>query len=200
MTEPVVEAVVDNEVPPPPTDYGLIVPEDWFRIPLEPDQWKRSIRALVERVFDGQDDAVVLKRQLTKDLCARAEEGYQNGGVELYLSTMSIGPIPLSSSLIVTVIPPGESLGLTVTGKHHAQEVDEVLLPFAGPAVRRRTRTIPEDDDAYGNQLPVTTVDYAVQVPMTAASLLLTFSTSLDPFADAMVELFEAIAKSLRWA
>ncbi|MFF1676057.1 hypothetical protein ACFVYG_08495 [Streptomyces sp. NPDC058256] len=199
MTGQVVEGPGEGVVIPPPSDYGLIVPDDWFRIPLEPGEWKRSARAFAERVFDGQDDAAALKRELIKNLCARAEDGYQNGGVELYLSTMSIGPMPLSASLLVTVVPPGEILGLMVTGNHRDQVVDEVLLPFAGPASRRRTRTIPDDEDASGNQLPVTTVDYAVKVPMTAASLLMTFSTSLDPFAEAMVELFEAIAKSLRW-
>jgi hypothetical protein len=99
----------------------------------------------------------------------------------------------------VTVVPPDEDFGLSVTGAQRAQEIDEILLPFAGPAIRRRTRTVPADDDSSGNRLPVTTVDYGVKIPMTTASLLLTFSTSLDPFAEALVELFEAIAKSLSW-
>ncbi|MET9889285.1 hypothetical protein ABZZ47_03550 [Streptomyces sp. NPDC006465] len=199
MTEPGVEISTGEAVTAPPTDYRLIVPDGWFRIPLEPDQWKRSIRALIDNALQGQDDAAALKRQLAKELGARAEDAYRNGGVELYVSTTSIGPVPLSASLLVTVVPPDEDLGLSVSRKQRAQEIDEFLLPFAGPAIRRRTRTVPADDDSHGNSLPVTTVDYAVKIPMTTASLLLTFSTSLDPFAEAMVELFEAIAKSLSW-
>ncbi|WP_225861049.1 hypothetical protein [Streptomyces triticiradicis] len=199
MAESTVESLTGEADKAPPNDYRLIVPNDWFRIPLEPDQWKRSVRALIDNALRGQDDAVVIKRKLTKELNARAEDAYRNGGVELYISTTSIGPVPLSASLLVTVIPPDEDLGLTVTGKQRAQEIDEVLLPFAGPAIRRRTRVIPADDDSHGNRLPVTTVDYAVMIPMTTASLLLTFSTSLDPFAEAMVDLFEAIANSLSW-
>ncbi|POX57147.1 hypothetical protein C3489_02225 [Streptomyces sp. Ru71] len=183
----------------PPEDYSLIVPDGWFRIPLEPDQWKSSIRAFTDRVFDGRDDAVVLKRELSRSLRERAEAGYRNGGVELYVSTASVGPVPLAASLLVSVVPPGEEIGSAVTGKRRAQEVSTVQLPFAGTATRRRRRVIPEAEEASGNQLPVTTVDYAVRVPLTSASLLLTFSTPLDPFADAMVDLFEAIAKSLRW-
>lgn len=39
--------------------------------------------------------------------------------------------------------------------------------------------------------------DYLGKVPMIAASLLLTVSTSLAPFTAATVEFFESIAKSL---
>ncbi|WP_238431410.1 YusG family protein [Streptomyces cavernae] len=199
MTDPVTGAPTPEMTAPPPADYGLVLPDDWFRIPLEPGQWKRPVRALADKAFEGQDDAVVLKRSLIKDISDRAEAAYENGGIELYISTATIGPIPLSASLLVTVMPPHEDARLTVSGKRRAQEVTQVHLPAAGPAMRRRTRTVPDEDEASGNRLPVTTVDYLVAVPMTAASLLLTFSTPLDAFADAMVELFDAIAGSLHW-
>ncbi|MGW3448990.1 hypothetical protein [Streptomyces sp. NPDC001076] len=195
MPDAVAHGLTDGGLPP--TDYGLVVPDGWFRIPLEPDGWKGPIRALAERVFDGQDDAVLLKREFSKALLARAEEGYENGGVELYISTMSIGPVPLSSSLLVTVVPPEQDFRLDARGR--SQQITAVELPFAGPASMRRTRTVPDADDSSGNQLPVTVVDYAVRVPGTEAVLLLTFSTSLDMFADALVDLFEAVAKSLHW-
>ncbi|MBO4259099.1 hypothetical protein [Streptomyces griseorubiginosus] len=196
MPDTVADDLTDGEIVPP-SDYGLVVPDGWFRIPLEPADWKGPIRALADRVFDGQDDAVLLKREFTKAVRARAEEGYDNGGVELYISTATVGPVPLSSSLLVTVAPAGEDARLKATGR--SQQVADVLLPFAGPATVRRTRRIPDTDDSTGNRLPVTVVDYAVAVPNTQAVLLLTFSTSLDMFADAMVDLFEAVAKSLHW-
>ncbi|MER7184938.1 hypothetical protein ABT404_36650 [Streptomyces hyaluromycini] len=196
MPDVAADGRTDGEILPP-SDYGLLVPDGWFRIPLEPGSWKAPVRALAERVFDGQDDAVLLKREFIKAVSARAEEGHENGGVELYISTTSIGPVPLSSSLLVTVIPAGEDVRLEATGR--SQQITDVVLPFAGPATMRRTRKVPDDEDPTGNQLPVTVVDYAVRVPSTRAVLLLTFSTSLDMFADAMVDLFEAVAKSLHW-
>ncbi|MEU5598126.1 hypothetical protein [Streptomyces sp. NPDC020298] len=199
MTGSITAGLSEEESAPPPSDYGLIVPDGWFRVTLEPDEWKRSIRALVEKTFEGQDDAVTLKRELKRALRARAEEAYGNGGVEFYVSTTSIGPLPLSSSLLVTIVPAGQDLGLAVSAQVRTQQVDEIMLPFVGPATRRRRRMVPQSDDSSGNQLPVTLVDYAVRVPQTNAFLLLTFSTSLDPFAEAMVELFEAVAKSLHW-
>ncbi|MEU9276010.1 hypothetical protein AB0D87_31455 [Streptomyces sp. NPDC048342] len=195
MPDAVAGSLTDGGLPP--TDYGLVVPDGWFRIPLEADGWKGSIKALADRVFDGQDDAVLLKREFSKALRARAEEGYENGGIELYISTTSVGPMPLSSSLLVTVVPPGRGFRLDARGR--SQQITAVELPFAGPATMRRTRTVPVADDSSGNQLPVTVVDYAVNVPGTEAVLLLTFSTSLDMFADALVDLFEAVAKSLHW-
>ncbi|WP_328770984.1 hypothetical protein [Streptomyces sp. NBC_00286] len=42
-------------------------------------------------------------------------------------------------------------------------------------------------------------VEYHVPVPGTAAFLLLTFSTPLEPVADAMADLFDAITGSLTW-
>ncbi|MFJ9560367.1 hypothetical protein ACIRQQ_10030 [Streptomyces fuscichromogenes] len=196
MADAVADGRADGEILPP-SDYGMLVPDGWFRIPLEPDGWKAPVRALAERVFEGQDDAVLLKREFVKAVGARAEEGYENGGVELYVSTTSIGPVPLSSSLLVTVAPAEEDIRLEAKGR--SQEVTDVVLPFAGPATMRRTRRVPDAEDPTGNQLPVTVVDYAVRVPNTQAILLLTFSTTLDMFADAMVDLFEAVAKSLHW-
>ncbi|CAL9544998.1 hypothetical protein [Streptomyces sp. enrichment culture] len=42
-------------------------------------------------------------------------------------------------------------------------------------------------------------VEYHLPVPGTTAYLLLTFSTPLEPIADAMAGLFDAIAGSLTW-
>lgn len=61
-----------------------------------------------------------------------------------------------------------------------------------GTAPRAKTG---EDDYA----LPSVTVDYQLRVPRSDMHLLLTFSTPLVQIADAMVELFDAVAGSLVW-
>lgn len=48
-------------------------------------------------------------------------------------------------------------------------------------------------------ELAVTRLQVYIPVPNTAELLLLSFSTPIDPIADAMVTLFDAIAASLRW-
>jgi DNA gyrase inhibitor GyrI len=57
----------------------------------------------------------------------------------------------------------------------------------AGLAVRVRRRT------------EATTQDIHVTVPESGAYLILSFSTPLDQLADAMVDLFDSIAGTLRW-
>lgn len=67
----------------------------------------------------------------------------------------------------------------------------------AGPAVRLRRRGSAEGPDA--RVVEVEMLQYFVVVPGAARLLLLTFSTPNVALADALVELFDAIASTLRW-
>ncbi|MFE0201947.1 hypothetical protein [Streptomyces sp. NPDC058985] len=193
------------DVAEPPSDYALTLPEGWFRVPLDPEELEASVDALVERQFKGVDDAPHLKRQIRRDLLKRARKSYRNGGIEFYLSLEMAGPVPVPASLVVTFVPPGQdaltarelAVSLAASGPL-GQEVSILEQP-TGDIVRTRVRTEPEPDDPQGNELPVTSADYYVPIPRSPALLLLSFSTPLDPIADAMVELFDAVAGSLTW-
>jgi hypothetical protein len=69
---------------------------------------------------------------------------------------------------------------------------------LAGRAVRARRRSAPQGNPM-DYQSPVTNLDIHVPVPGSSAYLLLSFSTPLDPLADALVGMFDAIAGTLRW-
>ncbi|MDO0926328.1 hypothetical protein QQY24_13170 [Streptomyces sp. TG1A-8] len=76
------------------------------------------------------------------------------------------------------------------------------LVPVIGHHLRSRFTLdrptapgVAEDDYA----LPSVTVDYQLPVPRSDMHLLLTFSSPLVQIADAMAELFDAIAGSLVW-
>ncbi|MGW7277531.1 hypothetical protein ACWGIV_04330 [Streptomyces sp. NPDC054844] len=191
--------------PEPPSDYVLTLPEGWFRIPLDPEELDASVDALVERQFKGVDDAPQLKRQVRRDLVKRARKTFRNGGIEFYLSLEMGGPVPVPASLVVSLVPPGQNalgsrelaVSLAASGPL-GQEVSILERP-TGDIIRTRVRSEPEPDDPTGNTLPVTSAGYYVSVPRSSAILLLSFSTPLDPIADAMVELFDAIAGSLTW-
>ncbi|KRV46642.1 hypothetical protein AQ490_12290 [Wenjunlia vitaminophila] len=202
--------MTDGAVQGPPTDYRLLLPEDWFRIDLEPGRRDRSVRALVDRQFRGLDDAPLVKQRVREEMLAHAEKAYRGGGIELYLGLQSAGPMPLPASLVVTLAAPdpgGAAVPVDAFAEYlkrqgpSEREVTVEDLP-AGPSVRARLRTVPTEDagDAVlGNTLPVTSLDYHVPVPRSTAFLLLSFSTPLDALADAMVDLFDAVAGSLRW-
>lgn len=189
-----------------PSDYTLLLPSGWFRIDLDPAHREGSVAALVERQFLGLDDAPLLKAQAREELGAHAEEAYRNGGIELYLSLQTAGPLTVPASLLVTLaaaphpgtVRPAElAAHLAGTGPV-GREVSVAELP-SGPAVRVRARTVPAPEDPSGNTLPVTSVDYHLPVPGSETYLLLSFSTPLDPVADPMADLFDAVAHSLTW-
>lgn len=194
----------------PPEDYNVIVPDGWFQLPLDPDTRDRAITVLAERTFRGVDNAPHLKKEFMQDLQRKAKEAYSVGGIELYLSTLSVGPVPLASSLLVSIPAADEWPQTSDTGElaeHLARrelgdgaELSVVELEGAGTAVRYRRRSNPVPEAQMGNTLPTTAVTYYVPIPATVRWLMLSFSTPLDPLADQMVKLFDTVARTLHWS
>lgn len=79
-------------VPGVPRDCQIVLPDGWYRIPLEPGPRERAIRELVTRQFTGLRNVPRLKAQLRQLLAERAEAAWRVGGIELYLSLMAAGP------------------------------------------------------------------------------------------------------------
>lgn len=190
-----------------PRRYELVVPQDWWRIPLEDeDRRRRSVRALVRRQFRGVDCDPRTRRELKEVLDNVADSGQRRGGVELYVSTGLDAGVPLPASLLVSVIRP-EELGaggpttpdeLYMVLRDSAPDVSVVPLD-AGRALRRRRELLRRDVRDLGHQKPGTELDYFVPVPHSTALLLLSFSTPLGEVSGALVELFDAVAASLHW-
>ncbi|MEU9735730.1 hypothetical protein [Streptomyces sp. NPDC048002] len=187
-----------------PGDYRLLLPEGWFRILLDPERWDGAVDALVERQFRGIDNAPHLKEEFRQDLRRRAAKAHRSGGIELYLSLQQVGPFTIPASLLVTLaplrhpepLPPRTLAEVLAADGEGTVSVEE--LP-SGPAVRVRRPARQRDPETEGRPHDSVTVEYHVPVPGAAAFLLLTFSTPLEPIADAMAELFDAVASSLMW-
>jgi hypothetical protein len=189
-----------------PSDYTLIVPDGWFQLKLDPEVRDRGIIALADLQFRGIDNAPHLKEQFMRELQKKAKESYKIGGIELYLSILTVGPLPLASSLLVAMPPPGmnaasatphQMAGLLTEKGGDARVVE---LPAAGIAVRELRKEEPSPEEQLGNTLPTTTVMYHVPIPASSAWLAMTFSTPMDPLADPMVELFDTVAGTLQWS
>ncbi|MFF0190075.1 hypothetical protein [Streptomyces sp. NPDC005244] len=203
--EPIRGTGTDAEAhPAPPTDYRLAVPEGWERVVLDPDRWPHRIDKLVNRGLRRTRATPQLKAALAERVRAQAEAAHANGGVEMYLVNQVIGQVPVSAGLVVTLLrpPPGTEAGdlsdtalsLAATGA----DVRTVDLP-AGPAVRHLYRRTPSREDPDGNRLTVTHLDVHLAVPRSEQRLLLSFSTPMEPLADALVTLFDSIARTLQW-
>ncbi|MGW1712347.1 hypothetical protein [Streptomyces sp. NPDC002156] len=179
--------------------FGLVTPEDWYRIPLQPrERLEASVTALVKRQFAGVDDQPVLRRRTEEQLLDTAEAGVEQGGVVLYLSFLEAAGIPLSASLLVSHLHQRFDGLDAVAALAGSGEVGLTRLP-AGRAARLVRRERSKQSRKLGSEFEDTVVEYFVPVPDRDEVLMLTFSTPLEPIADAMVGLFDAVAGTLRW-
>jgi hypothetical protein len=192
----------------PPSDYRIAVPEGWERVVLDPDRWPHRIDKLINRGLRRTKATPQLKAALADRLHAQAEAAHANGGVEMYLVNQIIGQVPVSAGLVVTILqpPPGTAAGnlsdIALSLGTSGADVTLVDLP-AGPAVRHLHRQHPAADDPDGNKLPLTHLDLYLAVPNSEQRLLLSFSTptptAMEPLTDALVTLFDSIARTLQW-
>ncbi|WP_217548904.1 hypothetical protein [Streptomyces sp. GbtcB6] len=190
----------------PPSDYRLAVPEGWERIVLDPEKWAHRIDKVVKRGLRRTKAGPQLEAALADRMREQAEAAHANGGVEMYVMNQLLGQVPVSAGLVVTLLRPApgtetgdlgdiaRSLALRAT----AEDVTLVGLP-AGPAVRHRYLRRPAADDPDGNKLAVTHLDVYLAVPNSDQRLLLSFSTPMEPLAEALVGLFDAVARTLQW-
>lgn len=185
-----------------PVGWSLLLPPGWWHIPLD-ERRGQSVTALLDRRLASlpRDRVATLRRELDGELTRLVERAVANGAVELYLSVDLMRGLPVAASFLVTVVPvgPGRSAA-ELAGLMGDQPGDEVgVLEVAGAPAARVRRREPVTDGLPTGELAVTRLQVYVPVPDTTELLLLSFSTPMDPIADAMVALFDAIAGSLRW-
>lgn len=184
----------------------MLLPPGWWHVPLD-ERRGQSITALLDHQLASlpRDRIVALRRELDGEIIRLAERAAANGATDMYLNVDLMRGLPVAASCLVTVVPVG--FGTTLPATELAalmgdQPGDEVgVLEVAGaPAARvRRREPFTDGEGLSTGELAVTRLQVYVPVPNSAEMLLLSFSTPIDPIADAMVALFDAIAGSLRW-
>ncbi|MGH3773333.1 MAG: hypothetical protein ACRDRW_18380 [Pseudonocardiaceae bacterium] len=189
-----------------PVGWSLLLPPGWWHIPLY-ERRGQSITALLDHRLASlpRDRVAALRRELDGELTRQVERAVVSGAVEMYLSVDLMRGLPVAASCLVTVVPAGAATALpaaelaALLGERPGDEVG-VLEVAGAPAARvRRREPVTEADGLSTGELAVTRLQVYVPVPNTAEMVLLSFSTPMDPIADAMVALFDAIAGSLRW-
>lgn len=199
-----------------PEGYHVVTPRSWHRVPLEPvERTRSSIAALVGRQLEG-DDRPAERRALVQELEDLAARSRANGGVELYLSQMQAGGLTVAASLVVSYLAgDGQGVGpealldlargLGADDGVTVESCDVEHLPQVGDTVRRATSRVQTDTGVIdGEEQSVTSysvgVDYLVPVPASGgAILLLSFSTPLVAAQEALTDLFDTIAATVRW-
>ncbi|CAM5646750.1 hypothetical protein [Streptomyces sp. NPDC005930] len=184
MTMPVPE--------PPPSDYRILVPRNWFHVDLTHDRWRGQLKTYVDREFAGSHTPSDVSRSAWVSLRNMVESGLARGALEFFLCTESPGGTGLEPASLLISWPPAPR-GAAPTVEAFARVLHE--------------RTVPERDVEV-IELPagrticvrtVTTLDYHVRMPGEAGYLHLAFSIPLSGTESSMGNLCDAIAHSLRW-
>ncbi|MGH3871887.1 MAG: hypothetical protein ACRDSR_10310 [Pseudonocardiaceae bacterium] len=187
-----------------PVGWSLLLPPGWWHIPLD-ERRGQSVAALLDRQLASlpRDRVATLRRELDGELTRQVERAVANGAVEMYLHVDLLRGLPVAASCLVTVVATGAATALpaaelaALLGDRPDDEVG--VLEVAGAPAARVRRREPVTGDLPTGELAVTRLQVYVPVPGTSEMLLLSFSTPIDPIADAMVALFDAIAGSLQW-
>jgi len=113
--------------------------------------------------------------------------------------------VPIAASCLITYLDQdGTKIPLDGLLMDLAARGGEVTgTEIAGGPARHQYEVLPPDGSLPGGQEPVSTrvtmVDFFLPLPGQPGLLVLSFSTPVEPLADALVMLFDAIAESLRW-
>jgi hypothetical protein len=197
-----------------PRDFRFHLPADWVRISLD-DKAEQAVVRIVDRQLDkfsaAQRDG--MRHALVRQLSSAVADARTAGGIDLIVGLGTSRGLPIGGSCLVLPIDIASSTVAGLLDELQADGAQTTMLTIGGgSAVRRRTRTVHRIEDAASRQeiedalapVPVvdgarTQVDYFVPLPPGAQFLLFSFGTVIDPIADAMVDLFDAIMSTLRW-
>jgi len=176
-----------------PRDFAVLLPPGWARIPLDGRENARAA-ALAANKTAGLEEPQrsAVRDKLTAAIRQALQDARSAGGIDVLLSLAERDGIPLAASCLISYLDKGQEVPLDLLAAELSAEAGgNISLTEVGgcPAVRRRYL-----DNG------VTRVDYFLPMPgRPTGFLMLAFGTPMEPLADALVTLFDAIAQSLRW-
>lgn len=204
----------------PVTGYSLVLPPAWRRIPIQHGT-KAAIRGIVDEVMRRypkdlpRDKMTPYRIELERRLSDLARRARSNGGLDLYLPIEYVHGVTITASFVVSqvTLPVPELESAEQVAVDSAQLVAYLTseegsaspVSVAGVNAARTERVAPPDP---AEQVPFGSrrVDYVIPLPGHPARwMLAAFSTIGDgdpegKFAKLLVELFDAIMLTFRWA
>ncbi|NLT57232.1 MAG: hypothetical protein GXX79_22255 [Actinomycetales bacterium] len=193
--------------------WSLLLPPGWWHVPVD-ERRNRSLSALLDRVLSSlpRDRIALWRHELTAQLTGFVEQAAERGASDVYLLADLRRGLPLAASCLATILPfapPDDAPAIALAHALADRDGDEPGVLTVGDRTCARIRRrepgtgLPEPGTAtaedYARALPTTRLEVYLPFPDGGRMLLLSFSTSVEPVADAMVTLFEAMAESLRW-
>ncbi|CAL9306828.1 MULTISPECIES: hypothetical protein [Streptomyces] len=199
-----------------PNGFNLVPPPGWDVIPLRAgtkEATDRIVRKAIAQLPVGfpKDDIPKARLRLNQEMKKVIRRARTKGGMTLYIPTERLHGVALPVSIVASepiAIPrvrpnsgPEAVLAAlaSVTPGAETRELDDT-------AALRSERDVPADA-AQGVEVAHRRVEYFVPVPDSDPDQYLTFSFSAliapgaDPaFYDTLVELFDAVMSTFRWA
>jgi hypothetical protein len=194
-----------------PRDFAVLLPPGWVRIKLdgsEPVVLARLVAAKVATVDPAQREEA--RALLTRTLGSALRDARAAGGLDVLISVAESHGVPIAASCLITYLDkdgdkvPLDGLLMDLAARSGQVTGTEIAN---GPAIRHQYEVLPPEgrlpEDGPAGAEPVATrvtmVDYFLPLPGRPGLLVLSFSTPVEPLAEALVMLFDAIAESLRW-
>jgi len=180
-----------------PVSLRLITPGPWLRLDLDPRTRSGSLARLVgDRLGDpAADDADTARarRELTATLRAFARDAAAAGAVHAAMLLDVVAGIPVTATVTASyaTLPAGSGDRVADALDGDAGELAPVALGLGAGY-----RLVAQGTSAVG---PALLVQYAVAVPGQDVALLLSFGSPQMANVDALLRLFDAIAKDARW-
>jgi hypothetical protein len=178
-------------LPGAPRDFALLLPPGWVRIPIDGREGARAAALATAKVSDlPEPRRSTVREKLRHMIKGVLRQARQAGGVDVLLSLTEWDGVPIAASCLVSYVDEGAPVPLDVlAGDLSADGGDVRLVEIAGrPAVRHR-HVDP----------PVTRLDYMMTMRGQPGLLTFAYATPMEPLADALVVLFDAMMGSLRW-
>jgi hypothetical protein len=189
---PSVAPAAGSDRPAPPRDFVLLLPPGWIRIPIDGREGTRATALATAKVSDlPEPQRSAAREKLARMIKTALREARQAGGVDVLMSLIETQGVPIAASCLVSYVDEGGvPVPLDLLAEDFSAEGgDARLVEVSGrPAVRHR-HVDP----------PVTRLDYVMTLPGKTGLLTFAYSTPVEPLADALVGLFDAMMESLRW-
>lgn len=171
-------------------DFTVLLPPGWVRIPLDGRENSRAAALATAKAAEVPAPQRQVVQQKLQQLMRKAlSQARSAGGTDVLLSLGDRNGIPLTASCLVSYVESAHPVSLDDVARQLRDDGDVTEFMIAGrKAIRHR----------YSEE-SFTMLDYHLRVPGRSGIMTLAFSTPLEPLADAMATLFDAITETLRW-
>lgn len=195
---------IDQRTVAAPGSYRLVLPAGWFTISTDAARRDKDISRLMDRQFTGtaRDELIRLRIEVDRRLRRDVARAAERGATQIHALVDPLLGLPISATLVVAQLfaGPEGSIGAqlkSLLGEAKGVVENDPVTIGGVPALRRvRRAEAPMTEDEGAPVVWHTHVDYVVQADPDRL-LVLSFVTSTDEVAPAMVVVFDAIAATL---